>query len=408
MAESLERNLLSTFLKSREAWEKVRDKISNEAFEGSPYTQKLLELMDEFYKKDEGASKIDVAVILKQVELRVAHVKHKDMLAKLIQELANVDVSVDNVVDLALEIKRSEIGNKLGLAILNGQDKAAQAKLMQEYHDLLEATSFDETEDTEEYHNISVTDVVSKVVNPEALLKFAPKVFNDALDGGAMGGHMIIVMARPETGKTAACCTLMYGFALQEQDGIYFGNEDPIMSTMQRTMSCITGMTKAEIAANPQKAQELLAKRSWNRLRFIPINPGSLWEIEKYVKRYKPRWIIVDQMRNMSMKAGTKAEAYEEIAKGLRNIAKRYNVTVIALTQAGDSASNKLVLDQGDIDGSNTGIPGACDVILGIGVTAEYEKQGMRMFGLSKNKLGGIHSHFPVKLRADISRYESI
>lgn len=408
MAESLQRNLLSTFLKSRDAWEQVRDKISDSVFEQDPYATKIVQLTDEFYSKDKEATRVSIPIILEQVDIRVAAVKQKETLTYLIKELDASEVSVENVVDLAIELKRKEMGDRLGAALLNGGSKEDQHRLMQEYQDLLEMQTFDESEAEEEYNNVSVSEVVSNVVNPEAMLKLAPKSLNDALGGGALGGHKIVIIARPETGKTAMMCTLMHGFALQEASGIYFGNEDPIMSVMQRTMSCIAGMTKAEIASDPARAQELLAKRNWNKLRFIPLNPGSLWEVEKYVKRYRPRWIIVDQMRNMSMKAGTKTEAYEEIAKGLRNIAKRYNCTVIAVTQAGDSASNKLVLDQGDVDGSNTGIPGACDVILGIGVNAEYEKQGLRMFGLSKNKLGGNHNHFPVKLRADISRYESV
>lgn len=408
MAESLQRNLISTFLKSRDAWEKVRDKISDSVFEGSPYTLKLVELIDEFYKKDEHASRVNASILLEQVEIRTKNPKHVDTLSTLIKELDAAEVSENNVVDLALELKRSEIGHKLGMAIMNGNDKEAQAALMQEYQDLLEMQTFEEAEEEEEYSNVSVVQVVSQVVNPDALLKFAPKALNEALGGGALPGHHLTFAARPESGKTAKMCTLMHGFALQEQHGIYFGNEDPIMSVMQRTMSAITGMSKAEISANPDKAQELLSKRNWDKLRFIPINPGTLWEIEKYVKRYRPKWFIVDQMRNMSIKAGTKTEGLEQIAVGLRNIGKRYNCVAISITQAGDSASNKLVLEMGDIDSSNTGIPAACDAMVMIGVNAEYEHHGMRMISLPKNKLGGVHSYFPVRLRADISRYESV
>jgi hypothetical protein len=404
----LDRKLIATFLKSRDAWDTIRDKISDSAFEGNPFILKLLELVDEFYKKDDNATRIDLDILLQQIDLRVEHVKHKDAMVQLAKDLANSEVSVDNVLDLALEIKRKEIGDKLGLSILNGDDRDKQAKLMHEYTELLEASTLEEAEDEEEYNNVGVAEVVSRVVNPDALIKFAPKALNEALGGGALPGHHITYAARPESGKTAMMCTLMHGFALQELDGIYCGNEDPIMSVMQRSMSCITGMTKAEISADPVRTQDLLSRRGWNRLRFIPLNPGSLWEIEKYVKRYKPKWFIVDQMRNIAIKAGTKTEGLEQIAIGIRNIGKRYNSVPISITQAGDSASNKLVLEMGDIDSSNTGIPAACDAMVMIGVNAEYERQGMRMLALPKNKLGGNHNHFPVKLRADISRYETI
>lgn len=405
---SLERNLLSTFLKSRDAWDKIRDKISDSAFEQSPYTSKLLGLMDEFYNKDKSATRIDVPVILKQAEMRVANVKHKDTLVQLIKELDESDVSVDNVVDLALEIKRKEIGEKLGLAILNGQDVDAQAKLMSEYEELLAATSFEETEENEDYNNMSVQSIINASLDPEALIKLAPKALNDRLDGGALRGHHITFFARPEAGKTAAMMTMLHGFILQNLNVIYFGNEDPIFQVMQRGMSCVTGMTKQQIVADPARAEALLARRSWSKARFIPLTPGSPWEIEKYVKKYRPDVIIVDQIRNILVKAGTKVEQLEEAAKAIRQIGKKHSCLVVSVTQAGDSASNKLVLEMNDVDFSNTGIPSQADVMIGMGFNQEYDKQGMRMFSLPKNKLSGSHEHFQVRIMTQISRIESL
>lgn len=46
----------------------------------------------------------------------------------------------------------------------------------------------------------------------------------------------------------------------------------------------------------------------------------------------------------------------EESAKALRDIGGRYGAVSIGVTQAGDSADGKALLQQGDIDGSNTGM----------------------------------------------------
>jgi hypothetical protein len=91
----------------------------------------------------------------------------------------------------------------------------------------------------------------------------------------------------------------------------------------------------------------------------------------------------------------------------MRNIAKKYDAVAITVTQAGDSAEGKAVLDMGDVDSSNTGIPGACDVLLGIGATEQHKEQGLRILSLSKNKLGGVHDSFPVRFNPAISKYVS-
>lgn len=716
--EGIERKLLACFMQSKAAWSRIRDKLDDKLFDGALYTKAILGYIDEFYAKDGEASKVDVEVVVALVTSRMDTVKHRDMVVQILKELDVLKVSVENVVELALEIKRKEVGSQLGLAIMNGQASDKQQKLMEEYQSLLDASSLDETEDEQEqYNNLSVSDIIKTTLDKNALIKFLPKSLNDAIDGGALAGHHVTFFARPECfsadteilttlgwkpipdvtesdkvaavdsdrqvrfehpkdlvvrddfeyayhlhnkklqldlivspghrcvytergewkessaedlllyqgrkthsaakaggsreftardaleiayqadgrtrvykshgysgedygyeisvfkerkvkrlsflldelkvaystwkcnkghtgfyfklpyhmtktfdwveleniskeyakdfanelmywdgsarsptrwkysntnkaavdkaqaivclagyntflsevkdklgyptcyelhirsvyqpvdggsvvktkvhnpgpmycfsvstgmllvrrngkvaisgncGKTAAMMTMLYGFLLQGLDVIYMGNEDPLLQIIQRAMTCITGMTKDEIANNPDKAENILAKRNWHKARFIPLTPGSIFEIDKYVKRYKPTVCIIDQMRNITSKAGTKAEQLEETAKGIRQIGKKYNCLMITVTQAGDSASGKLVLGMGDISDSNTGIPAQCDVLVGMGLTAEYENQGLRMLATPKNKLSGKHIHWPVKLLTQISRMEDV
>ena len=61
----------------------------------------------------------------------------------------------------------------------------------------------------------------------------------------------------------------------------------------------------------------------------------------------------------------------------------------------------------GDVDSSNTGIPGACDVLLGVGATDQQKAQGSRVLSLSKNKSGGVHDNFPVRFNQWLSKYVS-
>jgi hypothetical protein len=49
-----------------------------------------------------------------------------------------------------------------------------------------------------------------------------------------------------------------------------------------------------------------------------------------------------------------------------------------------------------DVEWSNTGIPGAADLMIGIGVDEEYLATNKRMLSIPKNKVNGRHGAFPV------------
>lgn len=173
-------------------------------------------------------------------------------------------------------------------------------------------------------------------------------------------------------------------------------------------MCCFTGMDEEQIKAAPDRAQQLLDKRGWKFVRFIPIHPGTPKQIDAYIERYGADCAIVDQIRNLYVGAETRVNQLEMAATAMRNIGKRRNCLMVSVTQAGDSADNKLSLEMGDIDFSNTGIPATADLMVGVGVNKEYDSNGMRMVSTPKNKIGGVHGSFPVKISANISRIGDI
>jgi hypothetical protein len=89
----------------------------------------------------------------------------------------------------------------------------------------------------------------------------------------------------------------------------------------------------------------------------------------------------------------------------MRNLAREFDMVAVSVTQGSDSARGKLVLDMGDVDGSNVGIPGAADVMVMIGMNDDYDSQDRRMITLAKNKVGGNHSSWPIGIRRETSRF---
>lgn len=277
---------------------------------------------------------------------------------------------------------------------------------------------------------IDVSGVIKRQSDKSSLIKVYPHSLNDVLDGGVRAGHHIVVFARPEAGKTAFCITQACCLAYHGLKGIYFTNEDRYDDLSMRIVSCMTRMKHEDIKEYPDEAQEQFNKFGGSNIFLAPMSPGSIEAIESIVADYGPSWIIIDQLRNLSVKdreiGGNKVAALEKLASTARNIAKRYNVLVISVTQAGDSATGKMFIDIGDVDFSNTGVPAAADLMIGIGgggwseddsdeaaenFVAEHHGEELllrRGVHLCKNKITGRHAKLFVQLRPMYSRYEDI
>ena len=325
----------------------------------------------------------------------------------VVDEALAIDTSDLNVRQVILQAKQQEVAQELALAISNGKD---HSDLVEEYRELLRYTSLDELTDrgVEIFTHEDMSRLIEEEADPNGRLRIYPLALNNRLDGGMRGSDHLTLFARPEMGKTAEVVTIAGGFARQQADGIVFNNEERIERLYMRQISNLTGLTTAEIRANPSKARDLAESVGFHHIKFISLSPGSLRQIEDFVEKYEPRWFVVDQLRNLNIKSESRTNQLEAAATGIRNFGKKYNTIAISVTQAGDSAEGKSILSMGDVDYSNTGTPAQCDVLLGMGANEEQKNSNVRVFSLCKNKLGGDHSEFPVKINPFLSKIVSI
>lgn len=402
---SIERQALAAIVRNRDAWSRISKHIDPEAF--TPYGKLVMSLATDYYDRDAEAKAIPLDTMTAIIETRFQQsAKHKDLYTDFVRTVYGTEVSAANITELVLEVKRKDVGNRLGTALLNDEKPSKINELLDAYTEL---DAGDSAVDTEEiYEGGAVTALVESNFDPANRIKVLPKSLDTALGSKLKRGHHIVVFARPETGKTAITLTLARAFALQGLRFIIFGNEEPVADTRMRMASCLTGMTAEQIKDNPEAAQKLLDERNWNNIIFIPLTPGTPREIERYLERYKPDGFAVDQVRNMNVGAETRVNQLEMAATSIRNLAKKHNCVGVSITQSGDSGEGKLILTMGDIDFSNTGIPATADVMIGAGVNAEFDAQGMRMFNLPKNKVSAQHIHWPVKINQALSRIEDI
>lgn len=400
----MENQLLSVMLHNREAYELLKQYITLKSY--SKEFQIIWGYIEDYYDRDSRADKVERDLLSELIKTSVSNEKHYERFMGQVDEALSMDTSEANVKQVVLQAKQKELGNELALAIVNGKE---HDDLLEKYKEIMGYVDLDEMleKGVEVYDATTLDDLINHEIDPSTKLTVYPLALNDKLDGGVRGSDHIVIFAPPETGKTGLILTMANGFGRQGAFGIVFSNEERIDRLRMRGLSCATGMTAAEIRANPQAAKDIAEQMGYHNILFVSLSPGTLGQIEAFVERYKPRWFIVDQIRHLAMKSENRTNQLEAAAIGVRNIGKRYDAVAISVTQAADSATGKAVLDMGDVDSSNVGIPGACDVLLGIGGTEEQRNQNIRVLSLAKNKLSGDHSPVVTRINPFISKYVS-
>lgn len=207
-------------------------------------------------------------------------------------------------------------------------------------------------------------------------------------------------------GKSALALSMAVGFARRGHKVLYVINEDAVQDLMLRAISCMTGRTYDIMEQAPDEAEAEAIRLGIGNLVMRELAPGTLGELEKLVRQHKPAVLVVDQLRNIDgKKSSNNTERLDKVAQGVRAIGKRYKLATISVTQGADSGRDKAYLDTGDIDSSNVGIPGAADVLVGVGMNDALYRAGQRVLSLCKNKLTGKHAHITVNIRPEISRF---
>jgi hypothetical protein len=380
------RTLLAAAIASRSAFDAVKASDEPAQFTGDLLT--TWKALNDYYERD---SAVETCVVDNLQALAVANLadgKKRKKLAASIDEIAALPASPDNVREAIREVRRERLGTRLAVALSARKPREEVDALIGEWQETFTAP--------EEEKELTYEDVLKRSVDPSTRLTVYPLRLNKELRGGMLPGRHMIVFARSELGKTACAITMAQGFAKKGHRVLYLTNEDQAADLMVRAIMAFTKTPQEQITS--ETLAEALRKGLGN-IRFVDICPGTVAEIEALVRKYRPAVLITDQLRNvLHGKVENTTQRLDAVAQGIRAIGKRYALVPISLTQAGDSARDKAILDDGDIDSSNTGIPGAACVLLGVGATQEMRREGALMFTLCKNKIGGTHNSFTVRL----------
>ena len=398
-----EKHVLSRTIQSRDAFDAVAGHVERNDLSEQGWI--IWEGIQNYYSMDSECQRIDAEILAENVARQVTADKHKDMFRTLVATLSGFDTSPANVVNDLLATKREVKGHELASALLSGGDTAG---LMAEYDSLMAADSLVCEETSEIRCGLSVMELCDTSFSPEGLIQLWPPSLNARLDGGVKPGHHIVLFGRPEMGKTLAVIEMMAGFVSQGLTVLYIGNEDPIDDINMRVVNRLTLMTKYEVLNNPEEADTKARANGYDLLIMAALSPGTAREITQLIEEHAPDVLVLDQLRNLNMHNDNYVLQLEKAATQARTWAKRYSCVVVSVTQAGDSASGKAVLDIGDVDYSNTGIPAQADVMIGLGANDRNLQRGEIVMSLPKNKVSGKHEYFVLLTEPTLSQLISL
>lgn len=233
--------------------------------------------------------------------------------------------------------------------------------------------------------------------DPEFLFPTSLRDYVPGIDRQNLG----VIFARPEIGKTSFSAWLAGWYVKNKFKVAYWGNEEPVKKTRMRVAKSITEMSKLEVLTNKDSFIDQYKELAVPYISFMDCVGTSVQEIEDYCIRNEVDIVIIDQLDKIRVDGEFSRgdERLKELYCRSRELAKRNNVALWAVSQASYEAHGRETIDYSMLDGSKTGKAGEADIIIGIGI-AEHEE--FRTIKFSKNKINGFHGS--VVLRRDGDR----
>lgn len=394
------RKLLAAAMRSREAYDMVS--LSGESAGFTGHLEPIWTALVRYYEADAGAKRADADLVTSFANADSNNNKHIKARTELVAELNALEISVVNVSAALREASMERAGHELAQAIVSRKPDDEVREKLEAYEQLFEAVPGGAEDTATDWYGL-----IAKRADPSTRWAIRPKALTEVLGGGVLPGHNITIFARPEVGKTAIAINMAVGFACDGRKVLYIGNEDPIEDLRVRALTNFVGKPASVLLTNPDKAERVAIEKGAGNLIMRELCPGTSGELERLVRAHKPDVLVVDQLRNIRVKGDNFTQQLDKAAQLVRALGKRYHCVTISLTQAGDSARDKVILDDGDIDSSNTGIPGAADVLIGMGVDDNLRLAGQRCLTLCKNKVSAKHDSINVYLDESTSRIRS-
>tara|TARA_R100000781_G_scaffold113638_1_gene82566 strand:+ start:4375 stop:5604 length:1230 start_codon:yes stop_codon:yes gene_type:complete len=319
----------------------------------------------------------------------------------------STEIADDVLSKLFQQVVGEEIAN-LGFDYVNGSQSSLEPlrKILSNYQDDFLPNLKVEWDDTSIDTLLKANDIQSQWKWNIPTLKRRTE--------GISAGHLVVVGARPNTGKTsfhASTIAAPDGFASQGAKCMVLCNEESYERVGARYLSAATSMSMDEVKTN--MAVAALRYDPVEKNVFIKDSTGKdmAW-VEAIIKAYEPDIVVLDMGDKFASKTSDKSDIYlKEAAIHARNISKEHKCAIIWMSQLSAAAEGLVHPDQSMLEGSRTGKAAEADLMILISKNRvvegqDEEESNQRHLCIAKNKLkGGWHGTIHCELDGDRSQY---
>ena len=320
------------------------------------------------------------------------------------QQPMNSEIASDVLSSLFRQSLGEEIAN-IGFDYVNGSTTSLEPlrRMIEKHNDnFLPNIQID-------WEDISI-ETLLRLNDLEAKWKFNLPTLKDKIEG-ISDGHLVMIGARPNTGKTSFQASVIAGpggFVSQGASCIVLTNEEAYHRVGSRYLTAATGMTLRDIKNNPAKAG-LLYKEVRNRLSILDCTGNDMNWVELTIKASKPDIVVLDMGDKFAVRSSDKSDVYlKDAAIHARNMAKIYGCAVIWMSQLSAEAEGRVTPNQSMLEGSKTGKAAETDLMLLLSKDPPLEgeeESDIRHIVVSKNKLNGWHGSITCRLDKEKSYY---
>ena len=374
-------------------------------------TRKIKQALDtamQTYEEDMSVSDLEAVFMgLNQTMTTATKSAFQDLFQRLDKaEPIKKDIAEDTLSHLFQQYVGEQVAN-LGFDFVNGSQSSLEPlrRLLEDYKD-------DFTPNLRiDWDDIDI-DTLLAANNLETQWKFNIPSLRRKVEG-VSSGHLLVVGARPNTGKTSFHASLVAGtdgWASQGAKCIVLCNEESYERVGARYLSAATNMSMDEVKENVSLARKRYDPVKENIRIKDSTNKDMKW-VEAVVKNEKPNIVVLDMGDKFATKNSDKSDIYlKDAAIHARNIAKQYNCCVIWMSQLSAVAEGKVYVDQSMMEGSKTGKAAEADLMVLISkdpiVEGQSEESTRRHLNIAKNKLkGGWHGVVHCELDGERSLY---
>ncbi len=378
------------FCLDHEFFNKTKNILENEMFSGH-----LKEIFNTIsfahtnYEKDLSRDELFALHVDKHPAMPLSTKNEVMSIIKLLPPDANnYELQMDVVKNFWLRDRARIIGEK-AISIFTGQDEDFGE--LQRIMDTVENGRMD-SKATYTECDLDLEELLDEVAG-EPDFPFDWSIISDVLQG-MWRGNLGIIFARPEVGKTTFCAFLCSKYVKQKRSIIYWANEEPAKLVKLRMIQSYFNITKKEMNADKRKYVQLYRQHIKPYLRIMDAVGTSIEEINDFAQLNKPDIMFCDQLDKFKVRGefGRGDERLKEIYVTAREVAKRNNLLMWAISQASYDGHDRAFIDYAMLDNSKTGKAGEADVIIGLGKTGSSEiENNVRHICISKNKINGWH-----------------